>query len=119
MAINNVIQRLKTGTYTVTRTAASTLSQGRKVAGSTSTFPTDAIVQPLDPRTMLPLPEGVRAEDVRLIHTADLIRTQDQNGEADAFTIGGEQFYAWKVSGPWTLRGETHYEVHAARRGKP
>lgn len=107
------------GAYTVTRTAEGTATLGRYTVGGASTFTIDAVVQPLDARSMTPLPSGVRSEDVRLLHTATALRTRDNAGEADRVSIGGETFAVWKVDGPWTLGGETHYEVHVARRGQP
>lgn len=112
---------LRTGTYTVTRRGGGTYdADGYHVAGSSSTFSIDAVVQPYaGGRRMLPLPEGVRAEDVRHVHTTTALRTRDNAGEADAIAIGGEVYYAWAVEGPYTLGGSTHYEAYVARRGKP
>lgn len=117
--LNSVIDRLKTGTYTVTRTSNGVSAMGRYTAGAVTTFTMDAIVQPLTPRIMLPLPEGVRSEDVRLVHTASLMHTQDATNQPDVMTIGGEPYYVWRVAGPYQLRGNIHYEAHVARRVKP
>ena len=119
MGLNGAIGRLKTGTYTVTRVANGTTVLGRYTVGGTSTFPIVAAVQPLGARVMIVLPEGVRADDVRLVHTVTPLHTRDNSGEADSISIGGETYYVWQVSGPWTIRGDTHYEAHVARRGKP
>lgn len=117
----DTIASLKTGTYTVTRTGAGTYpSGGYLVPGSTSTFPIVAIVQPYaGGRKMLPLPEGVRSEETKLLHTATALRTRDGNGAPDFVTIGGEDYYVWAVEGPYTLGASTHYEVYASRRAKP
>ena len=115
-----VITRRQTGTYAVTRTANGSYdANGRFTAGATSAINVVAIVQPLDPRTVLPLPEGVRSEDVRLVHTATLLRTPDGTGAADSISIGGEPYIVFEVAGPFTLNGATHYEIHAARRAVP
>jgi len=116
-----VINSLKTGTYVVTRTADGSYdAHGRYATGSSSTFNMDAVVQPYGGgRKMLPLPEGVRAEDVRLIHTATALRTRDNAGEADSVAIGGENYSVYAVEGPYTLGPSTHYQAYAARRGKP
>lgn len=113
------IGSMATGTFTVTRTAEGTQVLGRYTLGATSTFTIVAIDQPLDGRVMLPLPEGIRAEEVRLLHTATALRTRDGNGEPDYVTIRGEVYYVWKVAGPYTLGGSTHYEAHVARRKRP
>lgn len=114
-----LIGSLANGSFTVTRTAGGPLVLGRYTSGGTSTFPITVIEQPYSPRTMIPLPEGVRVEDVKLIHTNTALRTRDENGEADYITIRGENFYVWRVDGPYTLGGSAHYEVHAARKSKP
>lgn len=119
MGLNSAIGRLKTGTFTVTRTAEGSQTLGRYTPGGTSTFPIDAVDQPLEWRTLLPLPEGVRAEDVKLLHTTTALRTRDGNGEADFVTIRGDDYYVWKVGGPYTIRGNTHYEAHVARKKRP
>lgn len=110
---------LVTGSYTVTRTAEGTTTAGRYTPGATSTFLLNAIEQPFSPRTLLPLPEGVRSEEVKLLHTSTLLRTRDNNGEADFVTIRGEDFYAWQVAGPYIMSGSSHYEIHVARRRRP
>lgn len=114
------IAGLRTGTYTVTRTAANTLLLGRAVAGSTSTFSIVAVVQPYaGGRKMLPLPEGVRAEETKHIHTATALRTTDSAGEADSISIDGTTYRVWAVEGPYTLGGSTHYEAYASKKGRP
>ncbi len=114
------VNSLKTGTYTVTRTATGTLSQGRYTTGAGSTFSIDAVVQPYSGgRKMIPLPEGVRAEDTKLIHTATALRTRDSTGEADVITILGELYTVWAVQGPYTLGPSTHYEAYVTRKGSP
>lgn len=117
----DTIASMKTGTYTVTRTGAGTYpTNGRLSAGSTSTFPITAIVQPYQGgRKMLPLPEGVRSEETKHIHTAAALRTRDGGGAQDFITISGEDYHVWAVEGPFTLGGSTHYEVYASRRAKP
>ena len=114
------IGSLKTGTYTVTRTAGGSKLLGRYTPGASSTFPIDAVVQPYQGgRKMLPLPEGVRSEETKHIHTATALRTRDVGGEADAISIGGETYHVWAVEGPFTLGASTHYEVYASKRSKP
>lgn len=116
----NTIASLKTGTYTVTRTADAAPVMGRKVAGSSSTFPIVAVVQPYQGgRKMLPLPEGVRSEETVHVHTATALRTRDDGGEADSISIDGEDYRVWAVEGPFKLRGSTHYEAYASRRTRP
>lgn len=114
------IGSLKTGTYTVTRRAGGAHATGRYTAGASSTFPIVAVVQPYQGgRKMLPLPEGVRAEETKLLHTATELRTRDNNGEADSVVILGDTYVVFAVEGPFTLGASTHFEVYAARRTKP
>lgn len=114
------IAGLKTGTYTVTRTAANSLLLGRKVAGASSTFPIVAVVQPYaGGRKLLPLPEGVRSEETVHVHTATALRTTDDAGEADSISIGGTVYRVWAVEGPFKLGTSTHYEAYASRKGRP
>lgn len=130
MSLLNVIDRFRTpgtaanGEYTVTRTAAgSSAATGNYVAGSTSTFTIVASVQPHDGRSTVVLPEGVRTEDVRQLWTATELRVTDDQVDPDRITIpsaqGNETFHVFKVEGPWTMGGRTHYHVFAARRRKP
>jgi hypothetical protein len=116
----NSIASLNTGTYTVTRTASGSLTQGRFTPGGTTTLDIEAVVQPYSGgRKMLPLPEGIRAEDTKLLHTTTPLRTADNTGEADKITILGDTFVVWAVQGPYTLGGSTHYEAYVTRRTVP
>lgn len=116
----STIGSLKTGTYTVTRTANGTTTLGRYTSGASSTFPIVAVVQPYQGgRKMLPLPEGVRAEETKLLHTATELRTHDNDGEADSIVILGDTYVVFAVEGPFTLGASTHFEVYAARRTIP
>lgn len=118
--ISSVIGRLQTGTYAVTRKVAGTYdNNGRAVTGSSTVITVDAVVQPYNPRKLAPLPEGIRSEEARLLHATTLLRTQDNTGPADIVTISGEQYTVLSVSGPWQLRGSTHYECIVARQGRP
>lgn len=119
--INSVVTRLSTGTYTVTRTPNGTLANGKYTpSASPTTTPIVAVVEPYaNGRHVMPLPIGMRAEDVRIVMTTFALRTRDDAGEADIVTIGGEPFHVFAVEGPWTLRGASHYEAYAARKAKP
>lgn len=130
MSLLGVIDRFATpgtaagGKYTVSRTlAGSYAATGDYVDGSVTTFPITASVQPHDGRLTVTLPEGARTEDVRQLWTATELRVTDDNVDADRITIpsaqGDEVFHVFKVEGPWTMSGRTHYHVYAARRRKP
>ena len=62
------------------------------------------------------LPEGVHAEDVRVLFTADPLQVTPT---PDVISIQGEDYAVIKSNGPYTLNGFTHYEVYAARQVVP
>lgn len=116
----NVIGHLQTGTYVVTRTAPGSLVLGRAVAGATSVLNIVAVVQPYSAgKKMLPLPEGIRAEDTKIVHTATPLRTTDNTGAADQIAILSDNYVVWAIQGPWTLNGSTHYKAYVTRRTVP
>lgn len=116
----DTITSLATGSYVVTRTAPGSMTQGRFTAGATSSFSIQAVVQPYAAgRKMLPLPEGIRAEDTKLLHTVTPLRTTDNTGDADKIVILGDTFVVWAVQGPYTLGESTHYEAYVTRRTVP
>lgn len=83
-------QDLMTGTYTVTRSAAGAYgTDGRFVAGSTSTFSITASVQPLDGRDLLRLPEGLRTSEVLKIYTKTRLFVQGAGQDPDSVAIDG------------------------------
>ncbi len=119
-----VIDELKTGTYTVTRITAETKVLGRRVAGTPSTFPIDAIITPITGHVLLTLLEGIEwATAVKSVitTTALLVRTSTQ--QPDQVTIKGE---LWEVfqSADWepVFSGDEqgdHHECLVARRVIP
>lgn len=132
MSLLDVIVRFRTpglatadGLYQVTRTLAGDHATGQYVPGSTSTFNVTASVQPFSGRETVVLPEGVRTEDVRVLWTATELRVHDDDTDPDVVQIPGrlaaptESFYVFKVDGPWTMSGRTHYRAYVARKKKP
>lgn len=116
MSVASAIAAMKTGDYTVTRTAASTTDgHGRIVAGATSTFTIEASIQPVTDRDLKVLPEALHAEDLRKVFTVTELRAVPP----DSITIGGE---AWHVVGRpkrWEAFGSGHTEAIIARQAKP
>lgn len=116
MSLLDVIGRFRTATsYTVTRAGAGTYTAGRYVAASPSTFTITASVQPVTGRELLALPEGQRAEDLRVLYTATALRTRDANGAADSIAIGGENYTVIRVE-TWSGVTAGHYRVTVARQ---
>ncbi len=101
------------------RTAAGSRTLGRYAAGSTTPLAlVNVVVQPMSGRTMRTLPEGIRAEDVRVLLTATQLYTQTATLDPDQLTIDGETYKVFRVE-PWTLGSETFYRAWAARQGRP
>lgn len=118
MSLQGVVGEFSTGTYTITRTPKrgySTYGELDAVAG-TATFLMDASVQPAG-GALKALPEGRRAEDVRLIFCeTELYDGATAGYEPDIITIDGDPFEIYDVDGPWTLDGFSHYQCSAARK---
>lgn len=92
-----------TGTYTVTRTEVGEYTQGRYTSGGTSTFSIVADVQDVSGRVLKDLPEGLRAEDTKVIYTVIELRglypirpaasgSDDPANEPDKIEIEGEMY---------------------------
>jgi hypothetical protein len=107
-----VILRHLTGTYTVTRTAPRTLTNGRVGAPSTSTFTVDANVQPVTGRALETLPEGRSANDSRFVWTATAeLKTAGTGQEPDKISIGGNSYEVLAVETWEDPRSVTYYRA--------
>lgn len=123
MSVTDVIDDFPTGdgdgdgAYTVTRRASSTLVMGRTVDGATSTFPITASVQPVSGRELRLVPEGMRADDARVIYTATRLDPTPGGPDQVAIVVDGVplQYVVYKVQGPWELEDGTHWVAYAAR----
>lgn len=94
MDVSDAIDTLATGTYTVTRSAASTYSGGRKVAGSTSTLTVTGVMVPLTGRQLERLPEGQRSGELRAFYTKTSLQTAGEGVAADVISDDGR---TWEV----------------------
>jgi hypothetical protein len=103
--------------YMVTRTAAPTFSStGLIVSGSTSTFTTDAHIEPYSGRGLEVLPEGVHVSDVRVIDTTVSL----QVNPPDSVTIAGDSYAVFRSDGPFNFPdGSRRYTSYAARQAVP
>lgn len=72
MSLNSV--KFPTGSYEVTRTETGEYTQGRYASGGTSTFPIVADVQDVTGRVLHDMPEGMRAEDTKVLYTITELR---------------------------------------------
>ncbi len=97
MDVAGLIASFATGTYTVTRTAASSLSRGKATAGTTSTATITASVWPASGNDLMRLPEGRRTSETLNLMTATQLYVGGQGSayEADKVSIGSE---SWEVS---------------------
>lgn len=83
-----------TGTYTVTRTAQGARVDGHYASGAATTFPIVANVQDVTGELLKDLPEGMRAEETRVVFTITELRSLADTTEPDVITIDG---YLWRV----------------------
>lgn len=112
------ITRFASGTYSVSRHGTGTWTTGVFAKASPSTISIVASVQPVGGRDFAALPEGRRANEVRVIYTATLLRTEGPAGSADEITIDGEAWEIFKVE-TWPAWGVTHYRAFASRKAIP
>lgn len=116
--VTQVLARLKTGTYTLTRRAAGSYVDGRFVDGASSTITgVVASVQPFPDRERRNLPEGIQTADARVFFTETPVQVADDTAKVpgDRVAIGGENFEAIKVE-PWGGDLLPHYRVTFVRR---
>ncbi len=101
----------------VTRSTAGTLTLGVRSPGATSVVQVTASVQPLGPREIQLLPEGVRTRfPVKLFATSELRAAGDVTGAAgDKFTFAGRTFEVIAVE-DWSTHGG-YWKAIAARVG--
>jgi hypothetical protein len=101
--------------YTVTRRAAATMVNGYRVAGSSSTFVTTAVEDPIAGDELERMPEGQRRRGVRaLFCDQELLTVGDPGGaEPDEVEISG---VPWQVQTcqPWAAGG--FWRVVVARK---
>lgn len=118
MALAHAIAIFQTGTYTVTRTAAGTTTAGRYTPGSTSTFPIDAVVQPVTGREFTPMPESPTGHEIKLIHCTTALQTL-ASGRADRVALdGGEPWVVYHAE-TWSHTGETFCRALVSRAVVP
>lgn len=118
MSLADSITSLASGTYTVTRTAQGTRSNGRYTPGSTSTFSIVASVQPMRGRDLRVLAEGQHAEDTRVIYTSTELRVMSPTNDPDRVSIDGESYELFRCE-RWDAFGETYYKGFASRVVQP
>lgn len=113
MSVTDSIGALATGTYSVSRRASGSFTQGRYTPGTLALLTITASVQPVRGRDLRVLPEGQRAEDTRVVYTTTELRTRTDSTEPDRVSIGGEPFNVFRVE-KWDAFGTTHYRAFVA-----
>lgn len=104
MSLEDVVESMATGTYTVTRRDLGTYAMGRAAAATPSTFSTKLVVQPVDGNTLMRLPEGMRAEEIRAVWSPVELRTQSAAGQPDSISIDGDDWEVQSLNG-WSAAG--------------
>lgn len=118
MSLRGLIKKrgFKSGTYTVTRTAASTDDgNGRKVPGAASSISIVANVQPYDGSVLKVLPEGLTPDIVRHVWTSTLLQVKPQ---PDTLVIDSKLYAVFAVE-DYSGFGATHYVAHVAWQKRP
>ncbi len=111
MSVTGAIGSFSTGTYTRTRYAAGSVTDGVKARGAGTPATITAHVQPLTGADLQALPEGRHTDEVKAVFTTDELRTRDR------LAIGGEVYEVDKVE-TWPAFGVTYYRALASRRSK-
>jgi len=122
MGLVGAIASLSTGTYTITRTAAGTLVEGKHVDGASSTFSAVSVVVPNAGQVAIKPPEGIRIEDTRLVYTTEQLRAVGDGIDRDEVGIneqtnapGAGRFVVVSVM-PYPAFGDNFVVAVAARQ---
>lgn len=107
------------GGYIVTRTPAGSYVNGRYTAGSPTTFPIDAVVQPSSGREIKVVAEGQFAEDTKVLWTSTPLVTMSPSDVPDTIVIAGDTYSVSQIFGPWSIDGVSFYRVQVARQRVP
>jgi hypothetical protein len=117
VSLNDSITALANATLTVTRMVKKTFVDGIAVAGSTTTFTIDAVVQPAFNLNRIiggaDLQAGIdlqRVETIYQIHTTTELKGRTPTTEPDVVTYKGDAYTVARVE-EWDLDGEIHYHV--------
>lgn len=116
--LNESIDSLATGTYTVTRRAAGSYTDGiYNGGGAATTLTIEAVVEPatglqrvVGGDEMRHDDSGQRTNNIQVVYTRTQLYTRKPAQEPDLITIDGRQYTVWRVEA-WNLSGEVHYRV--------
>lgn len=127
MSLNDSIDALATGEYTVTRKAKGSYTDGIfNGGGATTTFTISAVQEPatglqrvVGGFEMRTGDDGQHTNDIRVIYTRTELFTRSDNYEADLVRINGRNYTVFRCE-PWDLSyyetsNEVHYRALASR----
>lgn len=115
MSLIDAIPSLATGTYTVTRTPARNYTAGVLDAPTgQTTFSVIASAQPPTGRDLQQLPDGVRADEVRIVYAREELKTTEPGYEPDTISIDGNDYEVFRVE-TWQAFGEAHRRTWTRR----
>lgn len=97
--LSSIVAAFATGTYTVTRPAATTYTLGRVNTPSTSSFSFTGSIQPTTGKDLKRLPEGMQTLEVITIFTPVELKNLDQ------LTFDGQ---------PWQVQSVEKYDTLGA-----
>lgn len=112
MTVTGAIGSFSTGTYTRTRYAPGTVTNGVGARGAPALASIVASVQPITGKDLQSLPEGRRADEAKAVFTTSELRV------ADRVAIGGDVLEVDKVE-QWDAFGATYYRAVCSRRTMP
>lgn len=118
MSLIGVVPRFSTGTYTFTRRAAETYTDGIVVAGATSTFTAQASIQPVSGRELQALAEAQHGQEVKVIYCNTELLTRTPTQAPDTVSLDSETWEVFRVE-RWQAFGQTHWRAYAQRRVLP
>ncbi len=113
-ALGGIISRWGT-TYSVARTARGSITNGNYSSGAGTTVSITAMVQPVSGDRLRVMPEGLHAEDVKIVFSLDELYTTGPAYEADKITIEGTQWIVFAVE-RWSAWGHTHWEAQVSNK---
>ena len=126
MSLNESIDALATGTYTVTRRLKGSYTDGIYTAGSSSTLTISAVVESatglqrvVGGFEMRTDNDGQHANDIRVIYTRTELFTRSDSYEPDLISLNGRNYTIFRCE-PWDLAfyetgNEVHYRALATR----
>lgn len=127
MSLNDSIDSLATGQYTVTRRTNGTYTDGiYSGPGTTTTFLISAVQEPatglqrvVGGFEMRTGEDGQRSNDIRVIYTRIELLTRSDGYEPDLISINGRNYTIFRCE-PWDLAyyegsNEVHYRALASR----